>query len=107
MSAAMPLSRRHDATAGSLHGLVLTARHPDQAALLPERVLEVLVALHRRFEPRRQSVLEARRRRQQRYDAGELPGFRDGTRDLRERAWKVAPLPPTLQDRRVEISGPD
>lgn len=106
MSAAMPLSRRHDTTQGSLHGLVLTARHPDQAALLPERVLEVLVALHRRFEPRRQSLLEARRQRQQRYDAGELPGFRDDTRDLRERPWKVAPLPPTLQDRRVEITGP-
>src|SRR5690606_4678897 len=106
MSAAMPLSRPHDTNPGSLHGLVLTARHPDQAALLPERVLEVLVALHRRFEPRRHSLLEARRLRQQRYDAGELPGFRDDTRDIRERAWKVAPLPPALQDRRVEITGP-
>src|SRR5207253_7027509 len=37
---------------------------------------------------------------------GERLHFLAETRSLREREWKVAPVPPELLDRRVEITGP-
>lgn len=77
---------------------------PDDVLGAP--VLALLTDLHRRFEPRRQSLLAAREARQARFDAGELPDFRADTRAIRESEWRVAPLPAALQDRRVEITGP-
>src|SRR5690606_33735138 len=62
--------------------------------------------LHRRFEPRRQALLAARRARQAAFDQGALPDFRADTRAIREGDWRVAPLPAALLDRRVEITGP-
>lgn len=101
MSAATPLSRHEP-----LQSVVLTATHPAQAELLATPVLETLVALHRRFEPRRRQLLQARALRQQHHDAGGLPGFREDTRRIRQGNWKAAPLPGPLCDRRVEITGP-
>src|ERR671928_202695 len=43
---------------------------------------------------------------QKRIDAGEWPGFLPETRHVRESEWQVAPIPPDLLDRRVEITGP-
>jgi len=65
-----------------------------------------LSELHYRFEPVRQALLAARCQRQNRFDAGELPDFRQDTRPIRDRDWQVAPLPAALLDRRVEITGP-
>jgi len=62
--------------------------------------------LHRELNPRRLELLEARQERQQRLDAGENPGFLPETREIREAAWRVAPAPPDLVDRRCEITGP-
>jgi malate synthase len=62
--------------------------------------------LHRRFEPRRRALLERRAERQAAFDAGELPGFPDETKDVREGTWRVPPAPADLADRRVEITGP-
>ncbi|MDX6481574.1 MAG: malate synthase [Gaiellaceae bacterium] len=62
--------------------------------------------LHREINPRRLELLEARRERQLRLDAGENPGFLAETRGIREGDWKVAPAPPDLVDRRCEITGP-
>jgi len=76
------------------------------ADLLGETAQIFLSELHYRFESTRQSLLAARRRQQARYDAGELPDFRNDTRHIREREWKVAALPAALRDRRVEITGP-
>jgi len=67
---------------------------------------ELLVDLHRRFEPQRQALLAARRQRQALLDTGALPDFRADTRSIRESDWRVAPIPPALRDRRVEITGP-
>jgi malate synthase len=58
------------------------------------------------FEPRRRALLEARRERQLRLDAGELPDFPPETAGLRKAPWKVAEPPADLLDRRVEITGP-
>ncbi len=82
------------------------ARLAGQEELLSPAALTFLTDLHRAFEPDRQAALAARRQRQARYDAGELPDFRADTRALREADWTVAPLPAALLDRRVEITGP-
>src|SRR5256714_8237335 len=68
--------------------------------------LDFLAALARRFEPRRRELLQRRRARQAELDAGRLPDFLPETKDIRDRAWTVAPIPPDLRDRRVEITGP-
>src|SRR3989440_2712063 len=68
--------------------------------------LDFLAALARRFEPRRRELLERRRARQAELDAGRLPDFLPQTKDIRDRAWTVAPIPLDLRDRRVEITGP-
>ena len=39
-------------------------------------------------------------------DGSERPRFLPETRAVREGAWRVAPPPPDLRDRRVEITGP-
>src|SRR6185369_16284334 len=46
------------------------------------------------------------RERQARFDAGERPDFLPETAHIRSSEWTVAPLPPDLLDRRVEITGP-
>ena len=79
---------------------------PRQAELLGRDVLAFLADLHERFDSRRRALLDARRERQARFDAGELPDFLPQTRAVRESDWRVAPIPPALQDRRVEITGP-
>ena len=84
--------------------LVLAREAP--ADLLGPAARTFLAGLHRRFEPRRRELLAARRARQARFDAGGLPDFREDTRAIREREWRVAPLPEALRDRRVEITGP-
>ena len=79
---------------------------PGQDALLTPAALAFLAGLHRRFEPDRQARLAARRQRQAFFDAGGLPDFRTDTAAIRAGDWRVAPLPPALLDRRVEITGP-
>jgi malate synthase len=58
------------------------------------------------FEPRRQELLAQRRMLQEEIDHGKLPDFLSETAEIRERDWKVAPIPKDLLDRRVEITGP-
>jgi malate synthase len=77
-----------------------------QAQLLTTAALDFLAGLHRRFESERQIRLTARRARQARFDAGELPDFRADTAAIRAGDWRVNGIPAALQDRRVEITGP-
>lgn len=67
---------------------------------------EFLVDLHETFAPRVQGLLRARRQRQARLNAGELPDFLPETRLSRTCTWWVAPGPMDLRDCRVEITGP-
>src|SRR5215471_17472889 len=73
--------------------------------LIPE-AREFLNELSREFEVRRRELLARRRIRQERIDAGEMPDFLPETAHIREAEWAVAPIPPDLLDRRVEITGP-
>ena len=77
----------------------------DTSVLTPEAV-KLLTELHRRFNPRRLELLERRHVRQTELDGGKLPDFLPETKEIRDSAWTVAPIPPDMQDRRVEITGP-
>lgn len=85
---------------------LLGARHGDHAEVLTDSALQFLADLHRRFEPARRHLLDERRQRQARFDAGELPDFPAQTTDLRAAEWTVRPAPADLQNRKVEITGP-
>ncbi|HEX2803628.1 MAG TPA: malate synthase A [Sphingomicrobium sp.] len=74
--------------------------------LLTTDALELVAELHERFDGRRQALLDKRLDRQARFDAGELPDFREDTKSIRDDDWSVRPAPADLQDRRVEITGP-
>ena len=76
------------------------------AEVLTDEALDFVAELHRRFDRRRRELLAARRDRQERLDTGEMPDFLVATADVRNSEWQVAPAPPDLQDRRVEITGP-
>ncbi|MEK6720426.1 MAG: malate synthase A [Chloroflexota bacterium] len=79
---------------------------PGIAEILTPGALALVADLERRFGPRRQELLAARAARQARLDAGEMPDFRDDTREIREGDWRVASAPADFDDRRVEITGP-
>ncbi len=75
-------------------------------AILTPEALAFVADLHGRFDARRRSLLGARAERQAKFDAGELPDFPEATREIRDGDWRVGDIPPDLQDRRVEITGP-
>ena len=75
-------------------------------AILTLQALAFVAKLSRRFEPVRQLLLAKRNARQKEFDAGKLPDFLIETKNIRDGAWSVAPLPQDLLDRRVEITGP-
>jgi malate synthase len=77
-----------------------------QERILTPEAARFLVKLSTMFEPRRRRLLEARKARQERLDAGELPEFPADTAEIREAPWSVAEAPADLCDRRVEITGP-
>jgi malate synthase len=74
--------------------------------VLDGEAVEFLHLLAREFEGERRELLAARAARARRLRDGELPGFLDATRGVREGDWRVAPAPADLADRRVEITGP-
>jgi malate synthase len=85
---------------------ILGPRIERSAEVLTPLALELLASLHRRFNGRRLELLAARASRQRELDAGALPDFLAATADVRAGDWRIAPVPPDLQDRRVEITGP-
>jgi malate synthase len=102
---------RHDAPSAVLsrapEGVTLApAPRPEHASVLAPDALAFVAGLERRFGARRRDLLETRRARQARLDAGELPDFPAETAELRRSSWTVSPAPADLRDRRVEITGP-
>jgi malate synthase len=79
---------------------------PGADRVLTDEALAFVADLQRRFGPVRLDLLSRREERQSELDAGVLPDFLAGTRDVRESDWVVAPAPADLEDRRVEITGP-
>jgi malate synthase len=88
-------------------GIEITgAMEPRFGEILDDGAVALLGDLHRRFEPRRRRLLATRIERQERIDAGETPDFLPETASIRTGDWTVAPPPPDMADRRVEITGP-
>ena len=74
--------------------------------ILSAEALALVAKVHREFNVRRLELLKRREQRQSQLDAGKLPDFLPETADIRESDWTGATIPPDLQDRRVEITGP-
>src|SRR4051794_27998918 len=74
--------------------------------VLTEEALAFVAELHRRFDGRRRELLAARRERMAGLRDGGTLDFLPETREVRDGDWQVAPPPPDLQNRRVEITGP-
>ena len=68
--------------------------------VLSEEALAFVERLHRELGPRRAELI------QQRHERTGRPDFLRETASIRETEWTVAPPPPGLVDRRVEITGP-
>lgn len=77
----------------------------EQQILTPAAV-EFLTELVIRFMPERNKLLAARIRQQREIDDGALLDFISETASIRQGSWKIRGIPPDLQDRRVEITGP-
>jgi malate synthase len=79
---------------------------PGYERVLTNEAMAFVADLARNFEQRRQQLMEARKERQKRWDAGALPDFLPETEGIRNGDWKVGAIPSDLLDRRVEITGP-
>jgi malate synthase len=78
-----------------------------QKSVLTPEALEFVASLQRELGAAREDLLDRRVRRQADLENGIDLGFLHETRALREdESWRVAPAPPDLEDRRVEITGP-
>ncbi len=74
--------------------------------ILTPEALAFLDQLHQRFAGRRDELLTARQTRRAEAAAAGTLDFLPDTADIREGDWQVAPAPPALRDRRVEMTGP-
>ena len=79
---------------------------PSASHLFATGLRNLLGRLGVRYRARVDELLAERVRRQQRFNAGEVPGFDPATAEIRESEWRVARIPDDLRDRRVEITGP-
>ena len=77
-----------------------------EAAILTGPAQTFLTEMSARFEPVRLQLLERRKARAAALRAGKNYDFLEETASIRAGDWKVAPIPPDLMDRRVEITGP-
>ncbi|MBO0844789.1 MAG: malate synthase A [Nocardioides sp.] len=74
--------------------------------ILTPEALAFVADLQARFGERRDRLLAARRTRRAEIGRTGRLDFLEETADIRAADWQVAPAPPDLRDRRVEITGP-
>ena len=74
--------------------------------LFPRELIHLIAYLHKKYNPRRNRLLEARKARQKKYDQGMNPEFLPRDSEAVAGDWKISPLPKELLTRRVEITGP-
>lgn len=79
---------------------------PEMQQILSPDALAFVDALAAEFTPRVHELLQHRQLRQSAIDKGERPDFLEDTEAVRQSDWTVCAVPPDLQDRRVEITGP-
>ncbi len=78
----------------------------DHAHVLSDEALAFVADLQGAFGKRRAELLAARMERRASLVASGSLDFLADTADVRDGDWRVAPAPPDLRDRRVEITGP-
>jgi malate synthase len=101
------LRRCYFALLATPKGVEITGKvTPDMESVLSKDALEFVADLHRRFEPERQACLKRRVDWQHELDGGKKLGFLPETKEIREGDWKCAPVPKSIQNRTVEITGP-
>jgi malate synthase len=74
--------------------------------ILTPDALAFVESLHTRFAARRDELLNARTAKRERAANARRLDFLPETEGVRNGDWRVAPAPPALQDRRVEMTGP-
>ncbi|MDR1189071.1 MAG: hypothetical protein LBK95_16740, partial [Bifidobacteriaceae bacterium] len=75
--------------------------------IMSPEAMDFLTVLHENFAYRRLELLERRQAFQDAIDGGAMPKFLKESEAIRgDQTWRVAPLAPGLEDRRVEITGP-
>ncbi|MFB6944558.1 malate synthase A [Streptomyces sp. NPDC060286] len=80
---------------------------PRQDEVLTDAALAFVAELHRQFTPRRDELLARRAERRAEIARTSTLDFLPETAAIRaDDSWKVAPAPASLDDRRVEITGP-
>ncbi len=79
---------------------------PRSEEVLTPEALDFVADLDARFHDRRDALLAARRERRAEIARTGTLDFLPGTADVRAGDWKIAPVPPDLRNRRVEITGP-
>ncbi|MBI4409703.1 MAG: malate synthase A [Gemmatimonadetes bacterium] len=79
---------------------------PESARVLTPEALDFVLVLQREFNGRREELLRRRAQHLAELRSGVLPDFLSATEPVRRGDWRVASVPPDLQDRRVEITGP-
>lgn len=88
-------------------GIIVRGRvTPTYAEILSPDALRFVAVLHREFNPTRKRLLQRRAEIQAEINAGKLPDFLAETAEIRQADWQVAPEPPDLRRRWVEITGP-
>src|SRR6476659_8768899 len=88
--------------------LELTDPRPIERAeeILTPEALTFVESLHARFAARRDELLAARVGKREQAAASKTLDCVSDTEGVRNGDWRVAPAPPALQDRRVEMTGP-
>jgi malate synthase len=79
---------------------------PAAERVLTPAALEFVAEIQERVGSAREDLLGRRVLRQQDFAHGVPLDFPAHTRSIRQTEWEVAPTPPDLADRRVEITGP-
>src|SRR4051794_40279137 len=95
-------------TVEGIRGVEITGPEvPRAEEVLTSEALELVAALHRELDDRRQELLRARQDRVRALADGGTLGFLPETAHIRDDdSWRVADQAPGLIDRRVEITGP-
>ena len=76
------------------------------AKILTRDALGFVAELQREFRGHVRYAMECRREAKRRYNSGAVPGFDPSTKFIRDGEWVCASVPPSVADRRVEITGP-
>jgi malate synthase len=90
----------------SVQAVAAPSSVPGAEGVLTPAALEFVAELQRRFGPRRDELLAARRERYAETARTGRLGFAESTADIRAAEWTVAECPDDLRNRRVEITGP-